>query len=66
MMQIRLAAVMIMQRVLGYRVHMKPPASKEMNWTAPPGIWRYCVHSVSTPKDFMMMELKLVNAELGI
>jgi hypothetical protein len=64
-MQMRLATVMVMQREFGNLVQMKPPARREMNCTAPPGICRYWVPSVSTPKDLMMMLLKLVNAELG-
>jgi hypothetical protein len=65
MMQMLFAAIMVMQRELGNRVHITPPARRERNCTAPPGICRYWVPRVSTPKDLMMMEEKDVNAEFG-
>lgn len=56
-MQTVLAKIMIMQRVFGQREAAKPPAIRARNWTAPPGIWRYCVPSVSKPKEPTMMEV---------
>lgn len=62
MMQMVFAAIMVMQRMLGHLEQAKPPPSKAMNCTAPPGICRYWVPSVSKPNEPTMMEVNWIES----
>ena len=56
-MQMRFATIMVGQRELGHLLQMKPPPRRAANWTKPPGIWRYCVPSVSKSKPPMIKDV---------
>jgi hypothetical protein len=56
-MQMRFATIMVGQRELGHLLQMMPPPIRAANWTKPPGIWRYCVPSVSKPKPPMIRDV---------